>query len=253
MSREDLKDFWRKPLYLIVKNLEQFGAKHFAAIIGATPDIVDRFRPFNQNVLNINNYPLVREIKSEFIPSRLKERAICYLGNMSEERGIIPLIESLAYHDIKLHIVGNIYPPELKENLKKLAGWQNVIDNGYLNRDDAQKVIRKCRLSVLTFLPTPHHLTCQPAKLYEYLANGLPVIASNIEHWESIILDKKVGVTVDPSNSKAIAEVTLKLIDDKNTCDHYSRNAIELIETKVNWDVESKKLLKLYSSIKSHT
>jgi len=51
---------------------------------------------------------------------------------------------------------------------------------------------------MVTLHPTPNHLESLPIKMFEYMAAGLPVIASDFPVWRDIVDRFQCGLLVDP-------------------------------------------------------
>jgi glycosyltransferase involved in cell wall biosynthesis len=88
-----------------------------------------------------------------------------------------------------------------------------------------------------------------PTKLFEYMATGLPVIASNFPHWKEILEDNHCGLVVDPLNPKEIARAIEYLLDHPEEASRMGENGRQAVKDKYNWEEEGKKLLDLYERL----
>ena len=85
-----------------------------------------------------------------------------------------------------------------------------------------------------------------PNKLFEYMAAGLPVVASNFPLWKEIIEGNECGLCVDPLDPRAIAQAIEHLIINPGEAQRMGENGQRAVLEKYNWEKESVKLLKLY-------
>ena len=63
-------------------------------VIAATPLIYEKLSRANENTVIIRNYPLVSEFDSPQSPD-LGRTSITYVGNISESRGVLELLEAV--------------------------------------------------------------------------------------------------------------------------------------------------------------
>jgi glycosyltransferase involved in cell wall biosynthesis len=63
----------------------------------------------------------------------------------------------------------------------------------------------------------PHHgktNQASPVKLFDYMASGRPIVASDIEVVREIIADSGCATLVDPDNTEALSKAIIALIED---------------------------------------
>jgi len=242
---------FRKITSWIIEKIENFVAKKFDAVITATPFIRDRFLKLSCNAVDINNFPILKEFPTKKIPWESKSSKAFYLGGISEIRGIHQMVEAIGLTGFRLAIAGEFESKSLHESLKKIQGWEQVDELGFLNRKETADVMASSNTGIAVFQPAPNHINSQPNKIFEYMAAGLPIIASNFPLWRSIIEDNNCGLCVDPMNSQAIANAIIYLVDHPEESQIMGENGRRLVEEKYNWNSESKKLLELYEKLSS--
>ena len=85
-----------------------------------------------------------------------------------------------------------------------------------------------------------------PVKMFEYMAAGLPVIASNFPLWESIIKKYNCGICVNPYSTIEIKNAINEIIENPEKAKEMGENGRKIAFDKYNWKNEGKKLVKLY-------
>jgi len=88
-----------------------------------------------------------------------------------------------------------------------------------------------------------------PNKLFEYMAAGLPVIASNFPLWSKIVEGNKCDITVDPLNSTAIGQAIEFLLAHPELRQEMGNHGRHAVDVKYNWNSEAETLLKFYKHL----
>ena len=111
-------------------------------------------------------------------------------------------------------------------------------------------IMAAAEIGVVTFLPTPNHVDAQPNKMFEYMAAGLPIVASNFALWQRIVAENRCGICVDPASPVDIARGVEALLNDPVKCRAMGRAGREAIEKRCHWLQEGEKLVQLYRELK---
>ena len=125
----------------IIKYYESYACAKFDFIITATSSIKNKFLSINQKCDVINNYPIIGEL-DKGIPWEKKKNEICYVGEISEIRGIKELVISLEnLEKIKLNLLGKFNEEKLEIEVSKYKGWNQVNYYGKVNRKKVAEVM----------------------------------------------------------------------------------------------------------------
>jgi glycosyltransferase involved in cell wall biosynthesis len=243
-----LKDFLKPMVSKLIELKENNSAKKFDYVITATPFIRDRFLKINKNTIDINNYPILEEntINVDF---NQKEDAICYVGGLSQYRGVYEIIKSLEISKAKLNLAGNFEDKAFEEKCRNLKGWANVNYHGFVSRNEIVKILNKSKIGMVTLPPLVNYIDSLPIKMFEYMLAGIPVIASDFPLWKSIIEDNNCGLCVDPGNIASIAKATNELLNNQELMKTMGANGRNVVLKKFNWNIEKEKLFKTYESV----
>ena len=228
---------------------ENYAAKKFDYIITATPYIRDRFKNLNKNTVDVNNFPLLSEFST--ISNNLqKENAVCYVGGITEIRGIKEMVKAMEFiPEVKLYLAGNFDEKNIEEEVKTYKGWLNVKYLGFLNRDEVLDVMSQSKAGIVVFYPLPNHIEAQPNKMFEYMSAGLPVIASNFPLWKEIVEGNQCGICVNPLEPKEIAKAIEYIVNHPEEAKKMGENGRRVVLEKYNWGKEKEKLIKIYEEL----
>lgn len=248
LSKPYLSNLSKKLLSFFIEKIEKFFASKFTAIITATPFICKIFHEINKNTVDINNFPLLGELHD---PSNdnIKINQVCYVGAISEIRGIESLINACENINGTLVLAGKFTSQYLEQRIRSLKGWKNVDYRGLINREEVKQLLSESKAGIVTFLAEPNHINSQPNKMFEYMSAQLPVICSNFELWKSIVEVNNCGFCVEPNDTYAISNKINLLLNDDYKVSNFGKNGRETVLSSYNWSIEESKLLKLYKNL----
>ena len=244
----------RRPLMWSVRRLEDAACRRFSGLIAATPTIAERFYPINANTVVVHNFPMLDEIAPN-LDSSWNERppAAAYIGSISERRGIRQILQALAVlppgSPAQMMLAGPPSPEGLLPELEVLPGWARVQYWGVLDRPSVANLLSRARLGLLVLQPEPNFVNAMPIKLFEYMAAGIPVIASDFPLWRRIIGEAACGLLVDPQDPPAIARAMEYLLSHDAEAEAMGRRGRQAACELYNWKSEERALLKFYSKL----
>src|SRR5262249_8637864 len=154
----------------------------------------------------IRNYPLSFKKDESLLNSQdNKQKYICYIGAITEARGIKTLVKALEQLNCQLLLAGKFLSDKLYDEVKNMDGWKKVIYYGQVGRDVVATILTKSTVGIVTLHPNSNFIVSEPNKLFEYMSVGLPIVASNFQLWKDIVEKNNCGLCVDPTDPNAIA------------------------------------------------
>jgi len=233
---------------------ELYVSAKLSATISSTNLISNKFKKVNQNSITVFNYPIFKELSSD--KSYLnRDNIILYLGAISSTRGILELLDSLnyVYTPVTLYLCGKCSDSTITEDFIKnypIPERHNIKIFGYIdNRLAIKKILSESKVGLVTLHPLKNYIDSHPIKLYEYMAAGIPVIASNFPGWIDIISSSKSGLTVDPTSAVDIGAAINYLFSNPIDSMKMGVNGTRFVMDSHNWSIEETKLLNLYRSL----
>jgi glycosyltransferase involved in cell wall biosynthesis len=196
----------------------------------------------------VQNFPLLAELEPPETAVAPRQPHFAYVGGLARIRGAIEMVDALARlssPDIRLQMAGG-FPQDLGAELQSMPGWAKVDFVGWADRPTVARLLASCRAGLVLFHPEPNHVKAQPNKMFEYMAAGLPVIASDFPLWREIVEGAGCGLLVDPMDPQAIATAMQWIIDHPEEAAEMGRRGRAAVERTYNWEAESVKLVDLY-------
>ena len=248
LSKPYLNKFSASVLSRFFQLYERWAFRKFTALVGATPNISERIKKINPTTVNLNNYPL-REEMTHTTQWNCKKNEAVFVGGLSEIRGVREMVQAMCYTDgVKLNLVGSFNHQKIKETVEEEKGWAKVNEFGHLDRSKVGGLLSRSKVGLVTFLPAPNHVDAQPNKMFEYMAVGIPVIASNFPSWKQIIEGHQCGICVDPQKPKAIGDAIMDLFENPEKATQMGKNGRAAVERQYSWEAEFNKLIELYQN-----
>jgi len=131
----------------------------------------------------------------------------------------------------------------------QVTSGYDVNFSGWMSYGQLLEALFDARVGIMIAHPIERYKTNYPVKLFEFMAAGLPVIASREGESAAFVEEAQCGILVDPLNVKEIEEAIVWLLDHPDEAEAMGNRGQEMIFTRYNWEIESKALLEIYSRL----
>ncbi len=248
LSKYYIPRLFRTSLSALVEVIENFIARRLSGVIAATPHIARRFGKLNQRSIDVNNYSLGEEFE---LGNRRNAggRTICYVGGICAIRGSTEMIRALEYVDARLILAGPFDRPETAAALRHLPGWAKVDYRGTVSRKEVVDIMAESSIGLLIFHPEPNHVDAQPNKLFEYMAAGLAVVASDFPFWRGLLKGVDAARFTDPLDPRAIATAIDSILREPGVARRMGERGRQAVMTRFSWSSEEAKLNNFYGQL----
>ena len=200
----------------------------------------------------ISNAAVLSEFFYQFQENaQKKDRLVCYVGGLSESRGITQNILAASAAGAVLALAGDFSSDAYKDQLQQMPEYSCVEYRGRLNRQGVTALLSESHVGLCTLLDCGQYLKIDTfsVKVFEYLSMAVPVILSKSQYNCQMVEKYQFGICVDPENTEEIAAAISYLLDHPDEANQMGKNGRRMIKEAFNWGVEEKKLLALYEDI----
>ena len=240
-----------------------FIIKKADAIIAVTPGIknylidhgVDKTKIWV--IKNGANTELFKPIEDSNVLKELKnglhinndEKVVLFVGYLAPWQGVEYLLRAAPLiikenSKTKFVIVGNgALRVKLESLSKELGIGQNVLFTGAIHYDKVPLYLNISDVCIV--LKRKMRSGYSPLKLYEYMACGKPVIATNTEGFE-ILEQYNAGILVNPEDSEELSNAIVELLQNKQLREQMGANGRKLVVREHSWENIAKKTAEVF-------
>jgi glycosyltransferase involved in cell wall biosynthesis len=255
MVRPWVPDWLRPALSLLVDLAERGASRCLSGVVGVVEEQGRRFchAPF----VALKNYPRLEWFPAAGKPSGLE---LIHVGSLSVERGGVFLLEIMrrlreTHPHIRLLAVGRFHSGQVErafgEKLDQydlrtqVVCWTQPVPYTRLG-----ELIRSSRIGLIPGQVSVQNLSpFVPTKLFEYLACGLPVVASALPSIQAFYTAADWGLLADPADPADHARAIGRLLDHPEEAAAKGRRGREAVEAQFNWAQEERKMLDFYTRL----
>jgi glycosyltransferase involved in cell wall biosynthesis len=228
--------------------LEKLCGRLFDAIIIAEP-VIAKYFPVRKTTL-VRNFPIVSDFPAADHPYLQRSKKLIYVGLLSRPRGVVEMAEAAkiaqAGTDFKVIFAGDFSPNQLRN---EIVGKYPVECMPWMTVAQVVDLMMDARAGMIVAHPIERYKTNYPVKTFEYMAAGMPVIASKFGESGSFVDEAKGGILVDPLKPEEIARAIRWILANPGEAMEMGERGRRLIIEKYNWEREALQLIGLYRTL----
>jgi glycosyltransferase involved in cell wall biosynthesis len=239
------------------RSYEQECASEADRIITVVTEMKERIAKLgisDKKIIVLENTPESQSI-TEFNFERDKRFfTIIYIGGISFHRGLQYAINGLSVLvrelPVRLWIVGDgKYCSVLRDQVMSLNLQNNVEFFGMVAKEKTDELVKKADLGLIPHIRSEQSDNSSPNKLFDYMAAGLPVLASNCNSVKRVINETNIGMTYIFDSPSDFASVIKRLYNDHEKRVILASNGKKAVTERYNWELGSISLVNLYSGL----
>ena len=241
---------WLRPLLsAAVRPVESWAAGRMSAVVTATDAIQKRF----PGSAVLHNYPILDYLCRSHgggAAAKSEKPFVLYCGTISPILGALEMVKGAECasqrYPVQLRLLGFFEDEAIRSEILRSIASGTVDYRGIVPMQEVYSNFVGAVAGLVLYHPYPNHIEAMPNKIFECMACGVPLIASDFPLWRKIIYDQGCGLVVNPLDVQEIANAIIYLVQNRAEAEKMGRKGIELAQTKYNWEKESCRLLRVY-------
>jgi hypothetical protein len=214
-------------------------------VIAATPTIASSFDP---PATVVPNYPRLSELAP--VEPVLDGSTIVYVGGLQRIRGIDVVVRAVQLlPDTRLVLAGTFTEPDYETWVRSLDVGGVVEFLGWQDRASVARIFAGASVGVIPFLHVGNHENAMPTKLFEYMAAGVPVIASDLPAMAEVLSATGAGATFETGSASDCARALAECMADPCWLRRASQRGRRAALEKYNWEASGDSLLSFYGEV----
>jgi len=202
------------------------------------------------DAVDLDLFEIVKESRSE-LRTRLSlpqdKKIVLYFGNLFAWKGVYTLVDSMkcVSDDVVLVVVGGSDDtlPEFRKYCEDKEYSNRIMVLGYKQYTERASYLMSADILCIPNSAKEHisRYNTSPLKLFEYMASGVPIIASDLPSLREI-LSEELAYFVKPDDSLDLGRGINEILADENDSSIKSKKALENVK-QFTWDIRAKNIL----------
>jgi len=232
------------------------------ATITVSPPIVEHLRSkFNLDRVDlVANYPdwsgPVDRLELRSLPGgdRIdpEQPVVLYLGGLMAARGLEQLIDAVALvPGVQLVFLGQgAHAEPLRARVERSGLEERVHVLPPVPPGDVIGAASTADLGVSPIVDSClNYRYSLPNKLFQYMAAGIPVVASDFPQVRDVVEGSGAGLVVDTADPESIAHGIVRVLGDPTAARGMGERGRDAVAERLNWTTSARTLLEVYAGV----
>jgi glycosyltransferase involved in cell wall biosynthesis len=204
-------------------------------VVGNTPEDVEQLQS-------------VQEMPGDLAPWRDRLRVL-FVGILLGDRGVADAVEAMARVVQRVPaavfiVVGDGRDmPRIRDTVARLGLERHVALLGWREHATLPGYYAHSHIGLLPFRDGSHVRITLANKLFDYMAAGLPVVATDLPPMRRILDETQAGVTFPPGDIAGLAQRIVTLLEDEAERHRLGANGAGAVRVKYRWSVDERRFL----------
>jgi glycosyltransferase involved in cell wall biosynthesis len=180
---------------------------------------------------------------------------VMFVGSFQPWHGLPELVEAFAQvaarrERARLVLVGDgALSNQIRARATGLGLQDRVVFTGSVPYASVPGMLAVADVAVAPYPKLESELWFSPLKLFEYMAAGKAIVASDVGQISDVLVQGESGVLVEAGSVPALSQALLTLLDDRDARLRLGQNARRTAERSYSWEVHARALERIYQRV----
>lgn len=206
------------------------------------------------NAENCEHTPKKTGLLHEVFNLAANKKIILFQGGLSAGRNLDVVVQAMSYlnnPNINLVVLGDgplRFALERRAAAKGLA--HRIHFHAAVPQQDLLKFTEAADAGLIPYQANClNNYYCTPNKLFEFIAAGLPILASQLPEIENLVLGQQIGMVGDMSRPQSLAQLIDEFFSNEARLRSWQDNTLEA-RKHICWKTEEQKILTILESLR---
>ncbi len=206
------------------------------------------------NAERTSQKPVAYRRLHEIFDLQLEKKIVLLQGGLSAGRNLETLVVAMRYVQNTSVVLVVLGDGILLRSLQKMARQEGLTGRVYFHAAVPQN-----KLLALTAAADagviPYQATClnnrycTPNKLFEFIAAGLPVLATDLPEIRKFVDGQQIGLVGDTGSPRKLAALIDRFFSNDQLFNTWKAN-VALASQRICWELEEKRLVEIYEALR---
>lgn len=244
----------RRPLYWLVKAGQYLASFVIKNIVLVVPDQEKDFPNHYVRKLILRNYAsltLVNDAQTQVD----RPYDVAFIGSQYRENGtflVLEIAKCLKDAGFKSKFLcSDIFADqslryEFLQTVRRLDLADYIILAPSISPGKILEILHQARIGLLPNLRVPKQEKALPTKLFEYMAAGLPIVASDLPLLKYYVSESRCGLLAQPESPNTFADAIKQLLNDELLAAQLGSNGRNAFVKRFSWESQIPDLVEFY-------
>ena len=185
-----------------------------------------------------------------------RNKIVIFTGSQYESNGSLVMVEiarivcetrpEVLFYCMNRFGNDEIFREKMVQTIKQYGLENNVLFLPNIRPQDIMEYLNQARIAMVPTLDIPRHRHAIPNKIFEYMAAGLPIVASDLPNNRKFIESNGCGFIVSSAVAQEFANKVKHLLANVDEARKMGEKGIEVFNDEFNWEKEILKLQDFY-------
>jgi glycosyltransferase involved in cell wall biosynthesis len=228
-------------------------------VTGVTPPIVERFRGGRARVVTARNVLALESLSAQLEPVELPSPMTLVLGGVMDRNRLMPeLVEALAilaahWPELSLLAIGDLatdpYGAELLAQARRLGVSDRFVVRPRVPWATLQAYIARSAVGLVLYHDRQNNRLGLPNRLFEFMAHGVPIIASNYPLLAEVVTEARCGILLENGRPATIASAIEAVLRDPAGARQMGERGRAALLERHHWGIDLAGVAALYEQL----